>query len=72
MGVGEAVVKNLAVTIDAPASGSGVADEELMVPVIVRDLRKSMAAKVGFGGLGHRDELNSIVDGDFGKSAVSV
>ena len=72
MGVGEVVVGDPAVAVDSPASGPGVAYEELVGLVVVPDGHEGMAAEVGFRWLGHWDEaagggdggLEALVDGD--------
>ena len=65
MGVGKIVVGDPAVAIDAPVGGPGVTDEELVGLVIVPNSHHSVAAEVGFGGLGHGDEAAGGGDGSF-------
>jgi len=72
VGVGEVVVGDPAVAVDSPASGPGVADEELVGLVVVPNSHHSVAAEVAFRWLGHGDQsagggdggLEALVDGD--------
>ena len=71
MGVGEVVVGDPAVAIDAPVGGPGIADEEFVGLVVVSNSHHGVATKVGFGGLGNGNEpagggdgsLEAFVDG---------
>ena len=63
MGVGEVVVGDPAIAVYSPVGGPGIADEELVGLVIVPDSHHGVAAKVGFGGLGHGDEATGGGDG---------
>jgi hypothetical protein len=65
MGVGQVVIGDPAVAVDAPASGPGVADEELVGLVIVPDGHEGMATELGFVGLGQGDETAGGGDGSF-------
>ena len=65
MGVGEVVVRDPAVAVDAPVGGPGVADEEFVGLVIVPNSHHGVAAEVGFGGLGHGNKAAGGGDGSF-------
>ena len=65
MGVGEVVVGNPAVAIDAPVGGPGIADEEFVGLVVVADGHHGVTAEVGFGGLGHGDKAAGGGNGSF-------
>jgi hypothetical protein len=63
VGVGEVVVGNPAIAVDAPVGGPGVADEELVGLVIIPDGQDGMVREAGFGRLGNRDNAASGGDG---------
>ena len=63
MGVGEVVVRDPAVAIDAPVGGPGVADEEFVGLVVVPNGHHGVSAEVGFGGLGHGNKAAGGGDG---------